>query len=135
MFVLSLEDGCEELSDVQSSIRSEYLNAVGSFNSVTSSIDELAGNRNLLGGGWVSTVSHLQAYQERDKALFNVYYEMDNSLNSYLTDFVGEVGKTDEVLDTDDLGRLLRDLQTAQNEYMNLMSDLDKSMKKCSCIT
>lgn len=119
----------EELSDVKSSIRSERLNAAGSFNSVTSSIDGLAGNRNLLGGGWVSTVSHLQAYQEIDKALFNVYYEMDNSLNSYLTDFVGEVGKTDEVLDTDDLGGLLRDLQTAQNEYTNLMSDLAKSMK------
>ncbi|WP_086445294.1 T7SS effector LXG polymorphic toxin [Candidatus Enterococcus lemimoniae] len=119
----------EELSDVKSSIRSERLNAVGSFNSVTSSIDGLAGNRNLLGGGWVSTVRHLQAYQEIDKALFNVYYEMDNSLNSYLTDFVGEVGKTDEVLDTDDLGGLLRDLQTAQNEYTNLMSDLAKSMK------
>ncbi|OJG93600.1 hypothetical protein RV15_GL000202 [Enterococcus silesiacus] len=96
---------------------------------MTSSIDGLAGNRNLLGGGWVSTVSHLQAYQEIDKALFNVYYEMDNSLNNYLTDFVGEVGKTDEVLNTDDLEGLLRDLQTAQNEYTNLMSDLAKSMK------
>ncbi|MBO0423677.1 hypothetical protein [Enterococcus plantarum] len=74
-------------------------------------------------------MSHLQAYQEIDKALFNVYYEMDNSLNSYLTDFVGEVGKTDEVLNTEDLAGLLRDLQTAQNEYTNLMSDLAKSMK------
>ncbi|MBO0423678.1 hypothetical protein [Enterococcus plantarum] len=41
----------EELSDVKSSISSERLNAVSSFNSVTSSIDGLAGNRNLLGGG------------------------------------------------------------------------------------
>lgn len=119
----------EELSDVKSSIRSERLNAVGSFNSVTSSVDGLAGNRNLLGAGWVSTVNHLQAYQEIDKALFNVYYEMDDSLDSYLMDFVMDVGKTDEMLNTDDLEGLLRDLQTAQNEYTNLMSDLAKSMK------
>jgi len=119
----------EELSDVKSSIRSERLNAVSSFNSVTSSIDGLAGNRNLLGAGWISTVSHLQAYQEIDKALFNVYYEMDDSLDSYLMDFVIDVGKTDEVLNTEDLEGLLRDLQTAQNDYSNLMSALAKSMK------
>ncbi|MBO0421445.1 T7SS effector LXG polymorphic toxin [Enterococcus plantarum] len=119
----------EELSDVKSSISSERLNAVGSFNSVTSSIDGLAGNRNLLGTGWISTVSHLQAYQEIDKALFNVYYEMDDSLDSYLMDFVIDVGKTDEVLNTEDLEGLLRDLQTAQNDYSNLMSSLAKSMK------
>jgi hypothetical protein len=119
----------EELSDVKMSISSERLNAVSSFNSVTSSIDGLAGNRKLLGAGWVSTVTHLKAYQEIDKALFNVYYEMDNSLNSYLTDFIGEVGKTDELLDTDDLTDLYRELQTAQNDYTNLMNSLAKSMK------
>ncbi|GGC97606.1 T7SS effector LXG polymorphic toxin [Enterococcus wangshanyuanii] len=119
----------EELNDVKGSISSERLNAVSSFSSITSSIDGLAGNRNLLGSGWISTVTHLKAYQEIDKALFNVYYEMDNSLNSYLTDFVGEVGKTDELLDTEDLADLYRELQTAQNEYTNLMSDLAKSME------
>lgn len=119
----------EELSDVKSSISSERLNAVGSFNSVTNSIDGLAGNRNLLGTGWISTVSHLQAYQEIDNALFNVYYEMEDSLDSYLMDFVMDVGKTDEILNTEDLEGLLRDLQTAQNEYSNLMSALAKSMK------
>ena len=119
----------EELSDVKNSISSERLNAVSSFNSVTSSIDGLAGNRNLLGAGWISTVSHLQAYQEIDKALFNVYYEMDDSLDSYLMDFVIDVGKTDEVLNTEDLEGLLRDLQTAQTDYSNLMSALAKSMK------
>ncbi|MFD2386392.1 hypothetical protein [Enterococcus rivorum] len=119
----------EELNAVKMSISSERLNTVGSFNTITSAIDGLAGNRNLLGNGWVSTVSHLQAYQEIDKALFNVYYEMDNSLNRYLADFVGEVGKTDELLDTDDLEDLFRELQIAQNEYSNLMNSLAESMK------
>lgn len=119
----------EELSDMKTSISSERLNAVSSFSSISSSIDGLDGNRNLLGTGWISTVTHLKAYQEIDTAMFNIYYEMENSLGTYLSDFVGEVGKTDELLDTDELEDLYRELQTAQNDYANLMNALAKSMK------
>ncbi|MHC5217941.1 T7SS effector LXG polymorphic toxin [Enterococcus sp. LJL128] len=119
----------EELIDVKRSISTERLNGVSGFQSVTNSIDGLKGNRNLLGNGWVSTVTHLEAYQEIDQALFNIFYEMENSLDGYLTDFVGEVGKTDELLDTDELAELYRELQTAQNDYFNLMNALAESMK------
>ncbi|MGC6768949.1 T7SS effector LXG polymorphic toxin [Enterococcus sp. LJL51] len=119
----------EELSAVRMSISSERLNTVSSFSSVSSAIDGLDGNRNLLGSAWISTVNHLKAYQEIDQALFTIYYEMEDSLDSYLMDFLVDVGKTDELLDTDDLAELYRELQTAQNDYFNLMNALAESMK------
>lgn len=119
----------EELSDVKMSIGSERQNAVRGFNAVTNAIQTLDDNDKIKGTGWDSTITHLEAYKEIDKTMFNVYYEMENSLGSYLTDFVIEVEQIDEMLDTSKLGDLYRELQVAQTDYFNLMSHLAEAMK------
>ena len=124
----------EELSDVKMSIGSERQNAVRGFNVVTNAIQTLDDNDKIKGTGWDSTITHLEAYKEIDKTMFHVYYEMENSLGSYLTDFVTEVEQTDEMLDTSKLGDLYRELQVAQTDYFQFDESFSRSHERCSGI-
>ncbi|WP_314062470.1 pre-toxin TG domain-containing protein [uncultured Vagococcus sp.] len=110
-----------ELQGVHSSTQAARVSCLSNFSTFENGISDFSQTTALTGPGWESAKQSFEPYQTISKAMYNYHCDFGETYTSFLASFDGEVGATENVLDTDRLAELQAKINRIQQAKQELM--------------